>query len=130
MCQVPWVMKKTPSIKGKQNKQNRKQNLYATYGHMEKNAKNARLSLLNIGAGMGTFSDYISAKLDCSIVNVEVNSKRKLTNMVIADGSRLPFKPEAFDFVVYSDVLEHITLGSRQNFENGTAQVQQTWFWS
>jgi 2-polyprenyl-3-methyl-5-hydroxy-6-metoxy-1,4-benzoquinol methylase len=83
---------------------------------MKSSKGRSRLNLLDIGAGLGTFSDYISAKQDCFIVNVEVSSKRRLPNMVIADGSRLPFKPEAFDFVTSSDVFENVKLEARSSF--------------
>lgn len=76
----------------------------------------SRLILLDIGAGLGTFSNYISAKQECFIVNVEVTSNRKLPNMIIADGSKLPFKTKVFDFITSSDVFEHVKSEDRPDF--------------
>ncbi len=78
--------------------------------------QNHIFTALDVGAGLGTLSNYLSQELGCSIINVEVNSTHKLANLVVADGSRLPFKDNSFDFAVSSDVLEHIKQDDRVNF--------------
>ncbi|XHH07786.1 MAG: class I SAM-dependent methyltransferase [Candidatus Bathyarchaeia archaeon] len=79
-------------------------------------SEKAKLNILDIGAGLGNLSDFISISQNCSIVNVEINSKRKLQNMVVADGSQLPFVSEVFDFVVSCDVYEHVKKENRSDF--------------
>jgi ubiquinone/menaquinone biosynthesis C-methylase UbiE len=71
--------------------------------------------ILDVGAGMGTLANYLTGQ-NCSVVNLETGRKRKLKNQVIADGRSLPFKDQAFDVIVSSDVLEHIAAQDRDSF--------------
>lgn len=71
---------------------------------------------LDVGAGIGILSDYLRGEFAGFIVNAEISSKRKLSNLVVANGSRLPFRDNSFDFLVSSDVLEHIEYSDRVDF--------------
>jgi len=71
-------------------------------------------TVLDVGAGMGTLSNYLNQ--NCWVINLETNRKRKLKNQVIADGISLPFSDKAFDVAVSSDVLEHIAERDRDRF--------------
>ena len=64
---------------------------------------------------MGTLANYLSNQ-NCSVINLETNRKRRLKNQVIADGRNLPFKNQAFDVTVSSDVLEHVAAPDRDKF--------------
>jgi ubiquinone/menaquinone biosynthesis C-methylase UbiE len=71
--------------------------------------------ILDVGAGMGTLANYLSTQ-NCSVINLETSRKRRLKNQVIADGRNLPFKNQAFDVTVSSDVLEHVAVPDRDRF--------------
>lgn len=71
--------------------------------------------ILDVGAGMGTLSNYLATQ-NCSVINLETSKKRRLKNQVIADGTNLPFKNQAFDVTVSSDVLEHVAATDRDRF--------------
>ncbi len=76
------------------------------------------LSVLDVGSGTGLLASYLSSKGDEEffITNVDIHAKRNISNLVIADGAMLPFRTEAFDFAVSSDVLEHVNEKSRDGF--------------
>jgi 2-polyprenyl-3-methyl-5-hydroxy-6-metoxy-1,4-benzoquinol methylase len=80
------------------------------------NVKKSDLLILDVGAGLGTLSSYIDREIDCFTVNAELNPTRKLRNLVVADGRALPFRDSSFDFIVSSDVLEHIKAEDRACF--------------
>jgi SAM-dependent methyltransferase len=73
-------------------------------------------TLLDVGAGLGTLTDYISKEFNFSALNVEVTNAKKLEGLVVASGLSLPFKNDAFDFAVSCDVLEHIGQTDRADF--------------
>jgi len=72
------------------------------------------LMILDVGAGMGTLSNYLNQ--NSQVINLETGRKRKLNNQVIADGRKLPFSDKAFDVTVSSDVLEHLSVEDREGF--------------
>ncbi len=72
--------------------------------------------VLDVGAGPGTLSNLIHGEFTCSVINVEMNRRYKIGNLVVADGRRLPFGNSVFDYVVSSDVLEHIREEYRSTF--------------
>jgi ubiquinone/menaquinone biosynthesis C-methylase UbiE len=71
--------------------------------------------ILDVGAGIGTLANYLASQ-NCSVINLETSRKRRLKNQVIADGRVLPFKSQAFDVTVSSDVLEHVAARDRDKF--------------
>ena len=74
-------------------------------------------TVLDVGAGPGTLNSYLLREsLINAVVNVEVSSKIKIENLIVADGSRLPFMENSFDFLVSSDVLEHVEFSRRADF--------------
>lgn len=79
-------------------------------------AEKTTLSILDVGSGLGTLSEYLAREFSSVVVNVEISPVRKLGNLVVADGSSLPFKDASFDFLVSSDVLEHAKSDDRLRF--------------
>lgn len=71
--------------------------------------------ILDVGAGMGTLANYLTSQ-NHEVINLETGRKRKLKNQIIADGRNLPFKNQAFDVTVSSDVLEHVAVQDRDRF--------------
>lgn len=68
--------------------------------------------LLDIGCKEAAFSRLL-APMAGQIVGVDVAVRRSAglnnsVHFVTGDGQALPFRPEAFDFVLMNDVLEHI----------------------
>ena len=86
---------------------------------LSKHSKNhiSKFSILDLGAGPGTLNNYLlRERTICRVFNVEINSSNKIENLVVADGSRLPFQDDSFDFLVSSDVLEHVVSHRRDDF--------------
>jgi 2-polyprenyl-3-methyl-5-hydroxy-6-metoxy-1,4-benzoquinol methylase len=79
-------------------------------------SKEMKSKILDVGAGPGTLSDYLIVNFPCFIVNVEVNATYKTRNLVVAVGSDLPFRDNAFDFSVSCDVFEHVNSNDRSDF--------------
>lgn len=85
------------------------------FKQVDKSACNSMI--LNVGAGPGTLNSYLVREPPVgSITNVEINSNFKIESLVVADGSRLPFQNNTFDFIVSSDVLEHVEALRRADF--------------
>jgi SAM-dependent methyltransferase len=81
-------------------------------------------SLLDIGAQFGTLALY-AAKLGCRVAALDHCSSAKIYRQIAADygvdyrecdlGSQpLPFPDRQFDFVTYTDVLEHHSFSSKR----------------
>jgi len=81
---------------------------------LTKSKPNARV--LDVGAGRGILTRYLTAKLRCKTINLETNKQQKTKDLIVADGTRLPFIDGAFDVVVSSDVLEHLNSSDRGCF--------------
>lgn len=81
--------------------------------------------ILDVGAGMGTLAYFLANQKNCSVVNLETNRKRRLKNQVIADGRNLPFKNQAFDVTISSDVLEHVPAHDRDSFLQETLRCSK-----
>ena len=68
--------------------------------------------LLDIGTGMGEYLDRLDAEhrvaLDLALPYLGAGGERPGLTRVCADAQQLPFKPDSFDVVVLSDVLEHV----------------------
>jgi 2-polyprenyl-3-methyl-5-hydroxy-6-metoxy-1,4-benzoquinol methylase len=73
-------------------------------------------SIADIGAGMGTLNQYLTTQYKYSMLNIETTKTIKLKNLIIADGRNLPLKDKAIDYIVSSDVLEHINSKDRPLF--------------
>lgn len=72
--------------------------------------------VLDVGAGRGTLTHYLTAKRRCEAINLETNRQQKTEDLIVADGTHLPFIDGAFDVIVSSDVLEHIAASDRVRF--------------
>jgi SAM-dependent methyltransferase len=72
-------------------------------------------TVLNVGAGQGTFSNRLDrlgfevTSTDLSAPAVEVLRRRVRGRVVSADATSLPFASESFAAVVMGEVLEHIS---------------------
>lgn len=75
-----------------------------------------KAKILDVGAGRGTLTHYLTAKLKCKTINLETNKQQKTKDLIVADGAHLPFIDGAFDVVISSDVLEHIEASNRSGF--------------
>jgi 2-polyprenyl-3-methyl-5-hydroxy-6-metoxy-1,4-benzoquinol methylase len=74
-------------------------------------------TILDVGAGPGTLSEYLVREPAIGTVfNVEIGSKMKVENLIVADGSRLPFIDNSFDATISTDVLEHVEFDRRADF--------------
>ncbi len=98
-------------------------------------AKKSNISILNIGPGNGYFEsrciadNYSVIALDPSEKTIENLKQRKIAG-VTASIAAIPFPAEQFDFVVASEVLEHIP---DPDFDLGIQEVlrvlkPQGWF--
>jgi 2-polyprenyl-3-methyl-5-hydroxy-6-metoxy-1,4-benzoquinol methylase len=74
------------------------------------------LTLLDVGAGLGTLSNHLFQEFGFSVINIEISPKGSLRDLVVADGRALPFRNNTFDFVISSDVLEHVKQSDRGSF--------------
>jgi ubiquinone/menaquinone biosynthesis C-methylase UbiE len=72
--------------------------------------------ILDVGAGRGTLTNYLTAKLNCKTINLETNKQEKTKDLIVANGTHLPFIDSAFDVAISSDVLEHINASNRGCF--------------
>lgn len=73
-------------------------------------------TVLDVGSGSGTLSEYLLREFTVSLFEVEISRRYKLSNFATANGSQLPFRDNSFDFVVSTDVLEHVKSGERKAF--------------
>jgi len=73
-----------------------------------------RTRLLDVGCADGLLADYLRdfnivyIGVDLSSMPLTVAREKRELNILLGDAERLPFKPETFDYVVSSDVLEHL----------------------
>lgn len=76
--------------------------------------------LLDIGCGLGYLTEnlgdgFMRIGIDDDIFALKDNIKRGLNNMLLADATNLPFQEGAFDVIICSEVLEHLSEGADQN---------------
>jgi cyclopropane fatty-acyl-phospholipid synthase-like methyltransferase len=81
--------------------------------------------ILDVGAGRGTLTNYLTAKLNCKTINLETNKQEKTKDLIVANGTHLPFIDSAFDVAISSDVLEHINASNRGCFLGSFCAVQK-----
>lgn len=68
--------------------------------------------IIDIGCGKGRYLDFLSrgkfvVGLDNNPSAIKL-AKSKKTNFILADVNELPFKSGSFDFVLFSEVMEHL----------------------
>ena len=68
--------------------------------------------ILNLGAGNGRFSRFLSSRDFSNIVDTDISilllKQSQCRKKVLADAENLPFKKCAFDSVIMTDVIEHL----------------------
>lgn len=91
-----------------------KRNLKPHIASLNPNLKHYKI--VDVGAGMGILTSYLEREFNCKAINIETSKSHKLKNLVVGDGRNLPLKDTSADFVVSSDVLEHIPNKDRTVF--------------
>ena len=74
--------------------------------------KNKKIKLLDIGCGEGVLLSLIQQKTKASVVGLDPETKsfNPINNLKIIKGSayKLPFKSNSFDYVISTEVIEHL----------------------
>jgi len=80
--------------------------------------KNEKIKILDFGCGKGKiFGEILTINPHANITGVDVSKKAitfiknkfpKKKFYKISDGGKLPFSSQSFDFIIASDVLEHV----------------------
>ncbi|MEO0164501.1 MAG: class I SAM-dependent methyltransferase [candidate division WOR-3 bacterium] len=65
---------------------------------------------LSVGCGPAIIENVLSKMFGKTIIGLEIDKEVLVnkTNVVIGDGTKLPFKSESFEFVMLNHVLEHV----------------------
>jgi len=75
--------------------------------------KNRKIKLLDVGCGEGALLSLIKQKTKASVVGIdpEVESFKSINSLKIIKGSayKLPFKPSSFDYIISTEVIEHLS---------------------
>lgn len=73
------------------------------------------IKILDIGCGTGEVIGYINKLgymntfgLDISLTLSKISKNKVINSIMVADAISLPFKANEFDFVIISDVIEHL----------------------
>jgi len=82
--------------------------------------------ILDVGSGIGTYSDLLRPKgfinIDCVEVFeqyvIDYNLKEKYNNVFIGDVTKININFDVYDLIIFGDVLEHIDLESAKNLLN------------
>jgi len=88
--------------------------LYYLFSLIKKYSNKLKVNVLNIGSGNGYFEKLcIDADWEIHTLDIDKNAKEKLTkfgvNVHINSIESIPLNDSYFDFVVCSEVLEHLT---------------------
>jgi len=87
---------------------------------------NKNSKILDIGAGIGTYSDLLRPKgfinIDCVEIFeqyiIDYKLKDKYNNIFIGDVTKININFDDYDLIIFGDVLEHIELDSAKNLLN------------
>jgi predicted nucleic acid-binding Zn-ribbon protein len=89
----------------------------------EVRGKRETFRILDVGGRTGLLRAFLP-KDDVALVDLEPSD---VPGLVLGDGSRLPFKDDAFDIVATFDTLEHVPPARRAAFVSECARVAQRW---
>jgi len=80
------------------------------------------ISTSDVVLDVGSKTGEDMAKLPCDTVAIDINFQdtSEHTEYILADGTRLPFKQNSFDYILCSQVLEHI-----KNTENIIKEISR-----
>ena len=68
-----------------------------------------KITVLDIGCGYGEILSDIAGGLKVGVdVNTEAIKRAKSAFFILCDIGKLPFKPKTFDFVIRSEVFDHM----------------------
>lgn len=88
--------------------------------------------VLEIGIGWGGFTAYCLEKRavvtgieksEQDLFTAKNDIRLKSANLIVADGTKLPFENSKFDFVFAWEVIEHVEVGSEVNFFSEAQRV-------
>lgn len=78
-------------------------------------AGDKKLKILDIGCGTGEIIKYVNKLgytntfgVDLSLTLLKISKSKGIERILVADATLLPFKSNEFDFVIISDVIEHL----------------------
>jgi len=87
---------------------------------------NKNSKILDVGAGVGTYSDLLRPKgfinIDCVeafeqyVIDYKLNEK--YNNVYICDVTKININFDDYDLIIFGDVLEHIDVESAKNLLN------------
>lgn len=89
----------------------------------EVRAKRETFTILDVGGRTGLLRAFLP-KDEVALVDLEPS---EVKGLVLGDGSRLPFKDDAFDIVATFDTLEHVPPARRAAFVSECARVARRW---
>ena len=76
---------------------------------------------------VGGRTELLRRFVDDRVTIVDMEASDVTENMVLGDGSRLPFADDAFDVVCAFDTLEHVPPAAREAFVKESARVAKRW---
>lgn len=92
------------------------------FSQMKKHLISKNTRILDIGAGPGCFLSLVEKDFKLAVVSdisfAQLNfAKDKINkiNCITCDANKLPFKKESFDYIILSEVIEHLPKESSQN---------------
>lgn len=85
--------------------------------------KGEHFTILDVGGRTGLLRAFLP-KDEVALVDLEPSD---VPGLVLGDGSRLPFKDDAFDVVATFDTLEHVPPPRRAAFVSECARVAKRW---
>ncbi len=84
-------------------------------------------TILDVGGGPGVLDGFCAGVATVAADLAVPRTHEPAPDLVVADGTRLPFADDTFDLVVALDTLEHVEPGLRSGVLRDMARVAQGW---